>query len=82
MSITKGEQLFNCETCVKFFSHDRNGSCAPCGENFEGQVLSAYCKVGCGHCLYHLNCNEFWNNGGFGNQQICHRFKLDPELDP
>lgn len=82
MSVYKGEQLFDCKTCVNYFSNDRIGACEPCGEEFEGKILSVYCKVGCGHCLHHTKCSLFWSKGGKGNQQICLHFKIDPELDP
>ena len=82
MSMSKGEKLFDCKTCVSYFSHDRIGSCEPCEEEFEGQILRAYHRVGCGHCFYRMDCSLFWSNGGSGDQQICSRFKLDPELDP
>lgn len=81
MSIQNGEKLFNCSTCVNYYSSNRHADCAPCGEYFNGQTLSCYCKVGCGHCAYNQNCERFWSNGGEGNQNICLRFVLDPDLD-
>lgn len=81
MSISNGSRLHDCTKCVSYFSSNREFSCGPCGEEFEGELLSAYCKVGCGHCLRNDNCQRFLSRGGFGDDEICGNFLLDPSLD-
>lgn len=77
MSIEKGEILFDCRKCVNWYSRDRKSACAPCGEEYNGQTLSVYCRVGCGHCVYGNDCPSY----RLGRQNICDRFILDHDLD-